>query len=213
MADAMAPTRIVYLVFPTYDWSQLARTEDERNILQVIQRCNLLPSSLAKYDRESDAKIYRAVFEKRGFDVITDFHITRASFRERLSGLVSRCSDPDSVFVLVFGGHGENELGTRHASILFSDNKHITSMWLDEELSKVNGTTYVLFNCCTASGAPMVLPHNAHPYVSRNALTDGSTSNFSVAGTRRIDVFSTSHTESQKAKHGSRLAHAIQHFF
>jgi hypothetical protein len=208
--------KLAYIVLPTYDWSGYASDEQEKKIIRVLEKCNLMPSSLRKYGRKEDVRMFENILASRGFDVHTDdgFCTTRKKMLQNISELIRRCSD-DSVLVIIFCGHGETELGTRHASLVMSDNKRVTSSVLDEELSKAQGSVFTVLNCCTAAGGvPIVLPQNSPELINFTALTDDSTGHFSLAGKRRVEVFSATHVEVQKASvTGTRLAHAFSDIF
>ena len=200
--------RIAYVVLPTYDWSELG----EKSVVDTLVACNLLPSQLASYGRQQDVAAFRSALEGLGFEVVCDAaRVDRASFKKRLGELSAACEGPDDVLALVFSGHGQPELLTRHASLVFSDNKALSSYSLDRLLAPVaqRASVYTVLSCCTATGVPMALPvGSALSSVSGQAAVDIAEAGGveqSMAGQRRVEVFSTSHVEVQKAAKGGTL--------
>jgi hypothetical protein len=169
----------------------------------------LLPDSLESYGRDEDIGAFRRVLAARGFTVHpsagsperVDLH----SFRTTLEQLVDQCSSPDDVLVLAYCGHGHQELYTRHASLVLSDNRHVSSIYLDRVMSKSKGTVYTILNCCNADAVTLAVPSNSwvSPSVSVGAdiLTHGE-GQLCLAAHRRIDILSSSSTERQKASTG-----------
>ena len=205
--------RLAYVVAPTYDWTELSKDVDA-NVVTTLIACGLLPGSLKNYGRGHDVKAFSTVLESHGFNVLSVQGFLRAKiFKDTLKNLVEQCESPDDVFVLVFCGHGHQELFTHHASLVMSDNKHVTSLYLDSELSKICGTVYTVFNCCNAEAVPMALPIGSSVAPSINVSANMRAYGelwVGAKGHRRIDIFSTSSTEKQKAlEDGTAFARAF----
>jgi hypothetical protein len=171
---------------------------------------------LASYGRQEDADIFCKALKGMGFDVTTDAcRVDRPTFKARLCELSAAACEKDDVFVLVFSGHGQQELLTRHASLVFSDNKTVSSYSLDHLLAPAaKASVYTILNCCTATGVPLVVPYGTLlSSVAGQAAVDIATAGgveATMAGKRRVEVFSTSHVEEQKAaKKGTLFARAF----
>ena len=200
--------RVAYVALPTYDWSNLG----EKSVVETLVACNLLPSQLLSYGRQADADSISAALEVLGFEVTCEAcRIEKSSFKDKLRELSAACSEEPDVFVLVFSGHGRQELLTRHASLVFSDNKTLSSYSLDHLLASVaqRASVHTVLSCCTATGVPMAMPISAFlSSVSGQAAWDIAATygvEQSMAGQRRVEVFSTSHVETQKAAVGGTL--------
>lgn len=198
---AASGKRLAYVVAPTYDWTELSKDVDA-NVVTTLIACGLLPGSLKNYGRDHDVKAFSTVLESHGFNVLSVQGFLHAkTFKDTLENLVEQCERSDDVFVLVFCGHGHQELFTHHASLVMSDNKHVSSLYLDSELSKICGTVYTVFNCCNAEAVPMgrAIGSSVAPSinVSANMRAYGELW-VGAKGHRRIDIFSTSSTEKQK---------------
>jgi hypothetical protein len=186
------PTKVAYLVLPTYDWTQLgsASKRPDPGVVRTLEACGLLPDSLESYGRAEDLGAFRRVLEARGFTVHpaagSSVRVDLHGFKATLEQLVDRCSSPDDVLVLAYCGHGHQELYTRHASLVLSDNRHVSSIYLDRVLSRSKGTVYTVLNCCNADA---------------DTLTHGE-GMLCLAAHRRVDILSSSSTERQKASKG-----------
>lgn len=200
--------RIAYVVLPTYDWSELG----EKSVVDTLVACNLLPSQLASYGRQEDADAFRSALEGLGFQVTCEScRVDRAGFKARLCELSAAVCERSDVFVLIFSGHGQQELLTRHASLVFSDNKALSSYSMDYLLASTaqRASVYTVLSCCTATGVPMALPVGTWlSSVAGQAAVDIAAMGGmqqSMAGQRRVEIFSTSHVETQKAAKGGTL--------
>mmetsp|Transcript_25307 Transcript_25307/g.54991 ORF Transcript_25307/g.54991 Transcript_25307/m.54991 type:complete len:294 (-) Transcript_25307:518-1399(-) len=200
--------RIAYVVLPTYDWSELG----DANVIATLVKCRLLPKQLKTYGREADAAAFRASLEGLGFEVTcAACYVDRAGFKKQVMDLAAACTNPNDVFALVFCGHGEQQLMTRHASMVFSDNKCMSSYLLDHLLAGIacKASVYTVLNCCTAMGVPMAYPIGTMlSSVEGHAAVDIATlggAEPNLAGQRRVEVYSTSHLEAQKPREGGTL--------
>ena len=204
--------RIAHVVLPIYNWSALG----DPTITDTLENCGLLPSSLSSYAREIDCEMFEETLKPLGFSVDTLVgSLTASDFKTAVQRLVHQCSSPADVLVLVFCGHGHQELFTRHASLVFSDNKRVSSVWLDRHLSAscTPATVYLVLNCCTADGVNMALPQGSVMAPVGQPATDIAACGWeepNLAGMRRIDIFSTSCTERQKgSRNGTLFAKAF----
>ena len=175
------------LVLPTYNWSSVVAegrpdADVAATVVRVLEQLALIPSSLQMYGREHDYDGLKAVLIAKGFaeeDIIgdADVRVTTGQFKRSVSKLVCECNGENDVLVIAFCGHGCQELYTRHASLVFSDNCRVSSEWLDGQLRQTPASVYLVLNCCMAAGLPIMAP---------NAFAGGA---------RRVDIFSTTGNE------------------
>ena len=215
MADApcSAPSgkRLAYLVMPSYQWAagRSGRKALDPAIIEAMVEWGLLPDELSSYGRQADDAAFRSTLTAYGFTVYppeqSSFSVTQPIFKETLSDLVSQCDGPDDVLAIVYCGHGHQELFTRHASLVLSDNRHVTSHQLDRLVSPAKGTVYTVLNCCYADAVTMALPIGSmigpSMRVGADSLKHGE-DGLCMAGQRRVDILSSTSSEGQKAAAG-----------
>lgn len=204
--------KVAYVVAPSYNWQSIHPGLDPQT-LKALETFHLIPSQLESYNRAFDVQLFSTILEDRGFEVVIQhehvFEVSRKTFKERLSETLSRCKSHDDIFVFIYCGHGENELGTRHASLIFSDNKRVTSIWLDNKLAQSKASIYKVLNCCCANAMPAV--YNISNY-GQNAMFDIASAGAHQAKlpATMVEIFSTDFSEVSKASaNGTRLALAI----
>ena len=218
------------LVLPTYNWSSVVAegrpdADVAATVVRVLEQLALIPSSLQMYGREHDYDGLKAVLIAKGFaeeDIIgdADVRVTTGQFKRSVSKLVCECNGENDVLVIAFCGHGCQELYTRHASLVFSDNCRVSSEWLDGQLRQTPASVYLVLNCCMAAGLPIMAPNGSQcvpsagpaglealqllsqPTLGRMPLFTGVP--------RRVDIFSTTGDELQEGLvNGTRFVKSL----
>ncbi|MEW5312693.1 MAG: hypothetical protein WDW38_004308 [Sanguina aurantia] len=211
--------RLACIVMPSYDWQTTLKADP--HFVDTLVKMGLVPSMLTGYCRKPDADAFKQVLEPLGFTVHEPKagcggNVTRSDFRVMIQHLIALCKKPDDVFVLVYCGHGHQELFARHASLVFSDNKQASSVWLDSAFSSTPASVYTVLNCCTADGVHLAMPMGSGlaPSSCSSLAVDtlqAGGNEPSLAGSRRVDIFSTSCSELQKGgKNGTLFARAFR---
>jgi hypothetical protein len=193
---------------PSYQWAsgQCGKKALDADTIDALVEWGLLPGELSSYGRQADNESFRSTLAAHGFSVFPaepyNFSVSLPMFRDTLSSLVRRCNGPDDVLAIIYCGHGHQELFTRHASLVLSDNRHVTSIQLDRLLSPAKGTVYTVLNCCHADAVTMALPIGSmispSMRVGADSLMHGE-DGLGLAGQRRVDIMSSTSTEVQKA--------------
>jgi putative intracellular protease/amidase len=179
---AVPGKRMAYLVMPSYShWAGSTKALDPA-IIGALVELGLLPEELP--DRHANDAAFRSTLGAFGFTVypeVPSFSITLPVFMETVSSLVCKCDGPDDVLTIVYCGHGHKELFARHASLVLSDNRHVTSHQLDRLVRPVKGSVYTVLNCCCADA------------IMRVGGDSGEDE-----GRRRIDILSSTSKDGQK---------------